>query len=439
MSEHDNLERFFQKAAKEPDVEFNESDWRKLEERLDAEAFRSSSARPNRWRSGSAAVGIILFFTGITYFFLPGSDLYKLTDAGKDSRIEAISKKKITETADSVGKQTAGIASSQGNPIPSITKSTSAAETRTFPVEHGKGTFNHGSQDIPSQRVGTSKDMVESVSPVTNHEAPPQEPVKNRVSESRLLERKGYSPAEALSSKDSITVLPAEHDKPAVENTKMITGTDSVVNSQKTIAPARWSMVLLFAPDFSSTGSSQFTAPGAAFGFVAHYHLRNTFSISTGLIRSHKQYWSYGNENKTPKGYWNKNTNGIIPETMYGTCNVLEIPLALQYKVAKMKKSRLFITAGLWSYLMLDESYHFTFENPNPGAKEDWYSSRPSQFLFSIANVSTGYERNILPNVAVGIEPYVKIPLTGIGWSGIKLLSMGASVTLRYSIRKKTN
>jgi len=88
-----------------------------------------------------------------------------------------------------------------------------------------------------------------------------------------------------------------------------------------------------------------------------------------------------------------------------------------------MKKSRMFITAGISSYLMLKESYHFTFENPNPGSKADWNSTGTSRFLFSIASISASYERDILPNVAIGIEPYVKIPVTGVGWSGLKLFS----------------
>jgi hypothetical protein len=34
----------------------------------------------------------------------------------------------------------------------------------------------------------------------------------------------------------------------------------------------------------------------------------------------------------------------------------------------------------------------------------------------------------------MGIEPYLKIPLEGVGWSDLKLYSVGASLTLRYII-----
>jgi len=112
--------------------------------------------------------------------------------------------------------------------------------------------------------------------------------------------------------------------------------------------------------------------------------------------------------NINPRRATGREIRMCYPESIYGTCNVLEIPLSLQYKVAKMKKSRMFITAGISSYLMLKESYHFTFENPNPGSKADWNSTGTSRFLFSIASISASYERDILPNVAIGMSLMLK-------------------------------
>jgi hypothetical protein len=155
------------------------------------------------------------------------------------------------------------------------------------------------------------------------------------------------------------------------------------------------------------------------------------------MVLSNKKYVGYGNEYKPPVGYWKRNTNGIIPEEVQGTCQVLEIPLSVQYKIAKFSRSRVFITAGASSYLMLGESYHYIFESPNPGAKEGWNSSGTSSFLFSIANASVSYERDISSHLAVGLEPYIKIPMSGIGWSNLKLFSVGASITLRYSLKKR--
>ena len=423
-NDSDNLDHFFQKAARDPDVQFNENDWRKLEEKLDAEASRISADQPNRWRLGMASVGTILVLTGITYFLLPDRIQNRLSYSREESRMDARTEKKMITKADSLGKQTQPYqASLQTNRIQPEKVSNSQVERGIIPV-------NTPRPLNPSIKLQQEK----SVSQET--EATPRGPIENGITESKSAERKGQSIIVTFSSdEDSVDLMSVKKDKPGIEKSEMIS--DSVVKSRKSSVPARWSMVISFTPDFSSTTSREYTSPGVAFGLVAHYHISNTFSISTGIIRSHKKYWGYGNEYKPPKGYWKKNTNGVIPESIYGTCNVLEIPLSLQYKVVKMKRSRMYVTAGVSSYVMLNESYHFTFENPNPGSKEDWNSNRTTRFLLSIANVSASYERDILPNVAVGIEPYVKIPVTGIGWSGLKLFSAGAAFTLRYSLQKK--
>ena len=429
-NDSDNLDHFFQKAARDPDVQFNENDWRKLEEKLDAESSRLSADQPNRWRLGMASVGAILVLTGITYFLLPDRIQNKPTYSREDSRIDAIPEKRVIASADSLAKQKQPAqvqASPQANRIQPAKKVKSA-------VENGKFAVNPKRPMYPSTKLQEENRVSQE------REAALRTTLENGVTESKLAERKEERITVTFSSNDdSVNLLPAANDKPKVEKSEMITGADFVVKSRNTTVRARWSLVLLFAPDFSSTSSNEYTSPGVAFGLVAHYHLSNTFSISTGIVRSHKKYWGYGKEYKPPKGYWKRNTNGVIPESIYGTCNVLEIPLSLQYKVVNMKRSRMYITAGISSYLMLKETYHFTFEDPNPGAKEDWSSSGTSRFLLSIANVSAGYERDILPNVAIGIEPYVKIPVTGIGWSGLKLFSAGAAFTMRYSFQKKKN
>lgn len=109
----------------------------------------------------------------------------------------------------------------------------------------------------------------------------------------------------------------------------------------------------------------------------------------------------------------------------------------VQYTVAQLRRSKFLVGAGASSYIMLNESYRYNFEQPNPGSKEGWDSENNSGFLLNMINVTIGFEHQILPGFLVGIEPYVKIPMEGIGWSNLKLFSTGASLTLRYNVLKK--
>ena len=208
---------------------------------------------------------------------------------------------------------------------------------------------------------------------------------------------------------------------------------------QKQLASPRLSVLLSFAPDFTSTSFGEYTAPGSAVGFVVHYHFRRTWSISAGIISSHKKYTGDGEYYKPPKGYWKANTNGIIPKTVDGSCNILEIPVMLQYIIAEAGRSKFLVAAGASSYVMLNESYHYNFEEPNPGAKEGWNSKQSSSFLFNMVNLSIAYEYQILPRFRLGVEPYLKIPIDDIGWSNLKLYSAGAAVTFRYTAIRRNH
>src|SRR5258707_12178599 len=72
MSEHDkdNLSRFIRKALRKPKIEFDESDWNKLERMLDAESAKTSSDSQFRWKSIVAVIAILFFSLGTTYLFI---------------------------------------------------------------------------------------------------------------------------------------------------------------------------------------------------------------------------------------------------------------------------------------------------------------------------------------------------------------------------------
>ena len=167
---------------------------------------------------------------------------------------------------------------------------------------------------------------------------------------------------------------------------------------------------------------------------MVHYHFLDRLSVSVGVVKNYKKYSGAGEDYQPPKGYWKYYTNGVIPESIDGSCSVLEFPMMVQDTVLDRGRNRWVLGAGTSSYLMQSESYRYHFDQPNPGAKEGWDSRNSSRFLFNMLNVTIGYERQVMPGLMVGIEPYVKLPLERIGWSSLKLYSTGASVTLRYSI-----
>jgi hypothetical protein len=107
-------------------------------------------------------------------------------------------------------------------------------------------------------------------------------------------------------------------------------------------------------------------------------------------------------------------------------CKVYEIPLALSYNFGFSKKHNWFVSTGLSSYLMKKEKYKYEYTYPS-GARYSYTHTvnNENKHYFSILTLSGGYTKKIGNRLSLTAEPYVKIPLTGIGYGNVKLNSAG--------------
>lgn len=61
-----------------------------------------------------------------------------------------------------------------------------------------------------------------------------------------------------------------------------------------------------------------------------------------------------------------------------------------------------------------------------------WDSDSNSSYFFSIWNLSAGMERSLGKHFSIQAEPYLKIPLQGLGHGNIRMESYGILLTLKY-------
>ncbi|MBT1704721.1 hypothetical protein [Chryseosolibacter indicus] len=191
------------------------------------------------------------------------------------------------------------------------------------------------------------------------------------------------------------------------------------------------------SPDFSATRMNKYTVPGEAYGIQLGYYITERFIITSGFIKTTKKYIGAGSDYTPPEGYWQYVTNGVVPNEIKGQCSVIEIPLSLQYNFHATAKNIFFVSGGVSSYIMLSENYQYKFKSANPGAAKGWDTSKSSKYPFKVIHLSAGYQRHINPNVFIGIEPYLKLPTQGLGWTSVKLITTGAYVTVGYKWLKK--
>ena len=154
----------------------------------------------------------------------------------------------------------------------------------------------------------------------------------------------------------------------------------------------------------------------------------NADVISTQNLATGKHYYSEGKYFSTDKIYMPPNSR-ISDVT--GNCKMIEVPLSVKYNFAFRKNSNWFATLGSSSYFMKKENYVYNYYygtyGPVPHSKEYKNSSTN---LFSNVTISAGYEHKLGGLSAFRIEPYVKIPLSGMGIGKLPLFSTGLQIGL---------
>ncbi len=197
------------------------------------------------------------------------------------------------------------------------------------------------------------------------------------------------------------------------------------------------SLNISFGPDISSIGIDKPGKLVVQYGFGASYALSKKFTIRTGFFAGDKKYTADSADYNPPAYFWNYYSN---LQKIDANCFVYEIPLSLVYNFNTSKKNNWFISGGLSSYLMKKENYSFSYKNAwgQPQYYKKTYRNENTH-MFSVVNISGGYQYSLSKSFSIMAEPYIKIPATGIGFGNVKLNSTGIlfSVGFKPFLNKK--
>jgi Outer membrane protein beta-barrel domain len=185
----------------------------------------------------------------------------------------------------------------------------------------------------------------------------------------------------------------------------------------------------LFAgPDVSTVKFQSVNKVGISVGALIGYRFNNRLSVETGVIWDKKYYYSNGE-------YYKKDGGAPLPPTttLNGNCSMFEIPVDIRFDFATGKNHGFFAKAGLSSYLMTSENY--TFNSNYPPYNRSFKNDTLRNNIFSILQISGGYERAISDKTKMRVEPYVKIPLQGIGRGYMPIASFGIYIGITHSFR----
>lgn len=200
----------------------------------------------------------------------------------------------------------------------------------------------------------------------------------------------------------------------------------------------KWALSLAVSPDVNSVKGIDNGDMGRSMGVGVSYRLGKVLSVGTGIYYSKKLYSADKTSYKVtekPFATWTSYSKRIEAD-----CRVIDVPLNLTLRVSNKTQNKLYATAGMSSYVMLSEKYDFIYNNPSPAfptGRREYTIRNQNKHLLSVVNLGIALERPLSEQVSLVIQPYAKLPLTGIGQGETDLKSFGLGLKLNYSLKKK--
>ncbi len=188
---------------------------------------------------------------------------------------------------------------------------------------------------------------------------------------------------------------------------------------------------LSVAPDVSFIHFQKTSVLGLGAGVLLGYHINNKLSVETGLMLDKKNYYTAGkyfDKSKLPYG------NNINLKDVEGYCKMAEIPINIRYTFNTKATHSFYGIAGLSSYIMGNQFYEYGYTWMTNYYSKIYRSEKVAVYPFSVVNLGIGYEKKIGHNTNIRIEPYMKVPLAGLGAGSLKIASTGLYVTLTKKI-----
>jgi hypothetical protein len=183
--------------------------------------------------------------------------------------------------------------------------------------------------------------------------------------------------------------------------------------------------------DLNFVGPQGTSSPGYSFGVRIGYHFGGKLSVETGTIFDKKYYYSEGK-------YFNKSSlsylNHVTILSLKGNCNMIEIPLNFKYDFYQGKRGAWSVATGMSSYFMTKEYYDYNYEYYGTYGEKGYTYRNSSKKWFSIINFSLGYQQDLGKSFVWRIEPYFKLPVSGVGLGSLSLNSAGIYIGISKRI-----
>lgn len=398
------LDEFLKKISDEAKIPFSEEDWEAMESRLD----ESVKPRPTVWKGNILLGALVLFLAGMIAYFVwdqeMGIPLENLKSSMAELPISSLKEGSIKEDSTNAGEEI---------PI-----------TREASISDAVNTIQSSAIYPASVSLWDQNNKKETDSPTRAAENFASTDLLTEASEDAFINSETIR-EEIRNSEESALILSAPNGDSTSLSFPDLNDFKEKEKKAKGQFGGNFNISFQVAPDLSAIQLDHFGKAGNMIGLGAEYFVLPKVSLSSGIFYSYKPY-------SGDSGY--HLNYGNTPSYIIGACDILDIPLNIRFYALEGKVQRFFISTGVSTYLMLKEEYELEYYNQNTG---ETYSSEievqgANQHYFGIVNFSVGYERKLGRQLGIQVEPYFKVPFSGVGEGDVSLKSTGIFVGLKY-------
>jgi cell division protein FtsL len=225
----------------------------------------------------------------------------------------------------------------------------------------------------------------------------------------------------------SKSIIPANKNENAGNKNILSPKTNKIEPNSKTLKENGLYAGIIGVADFSKVKDSPFKAPGFGAGILLGYKINRSFFIETGII-SVTKYYSSGGNNFNEKAA--SMPDGMVIKNLEGRSKILEIPVKIGYRFYQKKNVNLFLAGGVCTYIMTNEKNNYNVTMNGAYEKMEGIYKKNNVKVPAVFSISAGLEHRLSGLLQIRIEPYLKLPLQGVGVGKLPVTSAGIQIGL---------
>jgi hypothetical protein len=413
---NDNLDELFRRAAKDYPLDTNSADWNKLQEAMQKATARNSvsyipgSGGKNKRRLLWLLL-LLLPLSWISYKYSGRSDKAELAKTENAGKTVAIATNE-TDNNNIIKREETPHLAQVSRPVPasylahnnSKLSNEKARDRSPAPADFDKQKrSNNIEQNVKDKTASVLIKDNENIHTLTSG---------NSVTTGNKEQTKTDSTAGAKT-------LAAQK-----ETQQEKTNTEKIIKKN---SKARGLYIgVTGGPDLSSVKWQGIKNAGLNGGIIIGYQWNKRFSVESGVIWNKKYYYSNGEYFSTEKIYLPPNTK---IENVKGDCNMIEWAVNLRYNLKTGNAGAWSVMAGASSYFMMKENYdyQYLYTNGQTANRYRTYTNASDNWL-SVINLAFTYSHKLGRTGNLRIEPYIKLPIKGLGIGSLPIMSSGLSI-----------